>query len=68
MEQQQKPETYIHRIRANKQPTAVRERIERTLGIRTDAQCDPFGCWWITFSGPREIDLDFLRPDILPPR
>ena len=46
--------------------TAVRERIERTLAVTTTAR--PEGDWWaIYFEAPANADLDFLRPDVLPP-
>lgn len=46
--------------------TAVRERIERKLGVVTLAR--PEGhVWAIYFDGPTDVDLDFLRPDVLSP-
>jgi hypothetical protein len=47
--------------------TSVRERIERRLGVATEAK--PEGhVWAVYFDAPAGIDLDFLRPDVLPPR
>lgn len=46
--------------------TAGRERIERRLSVVTAAQ--PEGeVWAIYFDAPADVDLDFLRPDVLPP-
>jgi hypothetical protein len=47
--------------------TAVRERIERVLGVETFVKPDRQG-WAISFMAPADVDLDFLRPDVLPPR
>jgi hypothetical protein len=47
---------------------AVRERIERTLGVKTAAAPDLDDRWRIEFDALDDIDLDFLRPDVLPPR
>jgi hypothetical protein len=47
--------------------TAVRERIERKLDVVTSTR--PEGhIWAIYFDAPEDINLDFLRPDVLPPR
>lgn len=47
--------------------TAVRERVERHLGVETLAR--PEGeVWAIYFDAPKDVDLDFLRPDVLPPK
>lgn len=58
----------IHLIMVRKEVTAVRERIERKLGVTTDVQFDGVYGAAITFLAPRSIDLDFLRPDVLPPQ
>lgn len=55
-----------HRIAVRRDVTAVRERIERVLGVTTTAR--PEGEWWgIYFEAPSDVCLDFLRPDVLPP-
>lgn len=62
-------ETCMHQILC-RNVTAVRERIERRLGVETDAW--PLGHgddrWAVTFGAPKDVDLDFLRPDVLPPK
>lgn len=56
-----------HRLQVRSGVTAVRERIERVLGITTTAQ--PEGDMWaIYFAAPADADFDFLRPDVLPPK
>jgi hypothetical protein len=45
--------------------TAVRERLERKLDVETTARFEGY-VWAIYFEAPRDVDLDFLRPDILP--
>lgn len=46
--------------------TAVRERIERRLGVDTTATpCADR--WAVYFDAEKDVDLDFLRPDVLPP-
>lgn len=46
--------------------TTVRERIERRLGVETTAR--PEGdVWAVYFVAPRGVNVDFLRPDVLPP-
>jgi hypothetical protein len=60
-----------HRIRVpGSAVTAVRERIERRLGVETTIrpEADNFGAWAVYFDAPADVDLDFLRPDVLPPR
>ncbi len=56
-----------HRIQVSgRAVTAVRERIERRLGVTTMAR--PEGhVWAIYFDAPANTDFDFLRPDVLPP-
>lgn len=55
-----------HRIQVRSQVTAVRERIERKLGVETTAR--PEGdVWGIYFDAPVNADFDFLRPDVLSP-
>ena len=58
----------IHRI-VCKEVTAVRERIERKLDVETKAM--PVGSWsdkWaVTFYAPCDVNLDFLKPDVLEP-
>jgi hypothetical protein len=51
--------------------TAIRERIERKLGVESFIEPVPAeygGGWMIDFYAPSAIDLDFLRPDVLPPK
>lgn len=60
----------MHRILVKDNVTAVRERIERVLGVTTQAQPVPaeYGVGWaVDWTGPRDMDVDFLRPDVLPP-
>jgi len=59
--------------------TAVRERIERRLGVETEVRVElsvpgkielfvPSENWWgVYFDAPADVNLDFLRPDVLPP-
>lgn len=47
--------------------TAVRERVERQLGVDTWARPE-MGKWAIYFEAPADEPLDFLRPEVLPPR
>lgn len=63
--------TALHQIMVRGNVTAVRERIERVLGTTTKVEPIPshYGAGWtITFTADRNVDLDFLRPDVLPPR
>lgn len=55
-----------HRVRTE-HVTAVRERIERVLGVTTTAEVWN-GQWFVLFAAPEDVDLDFLRPDVLPPK
>ena len=45
---------------------AVRERVKRRLGVVTSTRVEG-DRWAIYFEAPANVDLDFLRPDILPP-
>lgn len=57
----------LHRIQVKASITAVRERIERVLGVETTAR--PEGdVWGVYFEADESVNLDFLRPDVLPPR
>lgn len=59
----------LHRVQVNNGlvVTAVRERIERVLSVKTNAV--PEGhVWAIYFHAPKDVNLDFLKPDILPPK
>lgn len=48
--------------------TAVRERVERVLGVTTTAGPTVYDRrWWVRFEAPADVNLDFLRPDVLPP-
>ncbi len=62
----------FHRIMIRRgDVTAVRERIERVLGVTTTVHPIPAehgGGWDIDFAAPADVDLDFLRPDVLPPK
>jgi hypothetical protein len=61
------PDAVPHRIQVRGEVTSVRERIERVLGVRTLAR--PEGEFWaVYFKAPPNVDLDFLRPDVLPPK
>jgi hypothetical protein len=50
--------------------TAVRTRIEFHLGCSTKAEPQPWPSdkWAVYFDAPEDVDLDFLQPDVLPPR
>jgi len=63
-----KTETAWHAIRVpgNVVP-AVRTRLEFHLGVETSARPDG-DKWMINFEAPPDVDLDFLRPDVLPPK
>lgn len=63
--------SFIHYV-LTKNPDDVRARIERNLGVKTDVRPsalypdEPFHM--VTFETTNGIvDLDFLRPDVLPP-
>ena len=57
----------LHRIQVpSPAVSAVRERIERVLGVRTEARPEDY-VWAIYFKAPADVNLDFLRPDTLPP-
>jgi len=59
-------EGYLHQILVQGNPTAARALIEARLGVETETR--PLGdSWGIYFHGPRHLNLDFLRPDVLPP-
>lgn len=53
-----------HRIRVNDSP-GVRALIEVRLKVETTAEPTGFGSWYIYFNAPEDVDLDFLRPDVL---
>ena len=55
----------IH-VQHGRNVTAIRERIERVLGVTTTAKPEG-GPWGIYFQAPADVNLDFLRPDVLPP-
>ena len=61
----------VHYVLA-KDVDAVRARIEYHLGVETQVLPGPFRNdprKMITFSTPSmQVDLDFLRPDVLPPK
>lgn len=62
-------ETVKHRIHARTASgaTIIRQRIEFHLGVQTTAQ--PEGpTWAVYFDAPADVDLEFLRPDVLPPK
>jgi hypothetical protein len=50
--------------------TAVRTRIEFHLGCSTEAEPEPWPSnqWAVFFDAPEDVNLDFLRPDVLPPK
>ncbi len=57
----------IHRILTRAPAEAVR-RLEENGIKATAGPVDPvYHVAPVDFNGPRELDLDFLRPDILPP-
>lgn len=58
----------VHRIRVSREICpGVRALIEGRLGIETWGEPDLFGKMSIYFHAPADVDLDFLRPDVLPP-
>lgn len=59
----------MHRILC-REVTAVRERIERRLDVETHVRALGGGDdrWAVDFLAPKDTDLDFLRPDVLPPK
>jgi hypothetical protein len=61
-------ELAVHRLQVSGNAvTVVRERVERKLGVETTAR--PEGdVWAIYFNAPKGVDVDFLRPDVLPPK
>ncbi len=58
----------LHRIQVK--PTLkiieIKDRIERHLGVETYA-VEERHVWAIYFDAPADVNLDFLRPDVLPP-
>ena len=58
----------LHQILVRREVTAARERIERVLDVETTAEPWGEGFWAIRFLAPQDVDLDFLRPDVLPPK
>lgn len=48
--------------------TAVRTRIEFKLGVETTAEPLRAGMWVVRFRADKYVNLDFLRPDVLPPK
>ena len=54
------------RVVAGRNPTAVRALIELRLGVTTTTRPEG-GVWAVYFDAPANVDLDFLRPDVLPP-
>lgn len=63
-------ETFFHRIMVRtSEGVGEAERCLREHGIEPfRGGFDVVGGTAIDFSGPRDLNLDFLRPDILPPR
>jgi hypothetical protein len=65
--------TVTHRIVCSaSNVTAVRARVEHKLGVETEAVTDgrawpEWPDWVVYFDADPLIDLDFLRPDVLPP-
>jgi hypothetical protein len=61
-------EAVRHEILVRGNPAGARALIEVRLGI--DTWTEPTGDgerWTIYFNAPGDIDLDFLRPDVLEP-
>lgn len=61
----------LHQILVPRDTSGVRALVEARLGVET--WVEPFatqnwGGWAIRFYAPDEVDLDFLRPDVLPPK
>ena len=58
-----------HRIQVNKGDFVddVRDRIETHLNVSTRMRPEGDG-WAIYFYAPVDVNLDFLRPDVIPPR
>ena len=62
-------ETYIHRITIEHDrwlPMALHRMAQHDISPTLKSEVD--GTWTLTFTGPRKVNLDFLRPDILPAR
>jgi hypothetical protein len=60
---------YMHRILVKSDiVTGVRALVEVRLNVKTS--CGPFldKNWYIDFVAPKDVDLDFLCPDVLPPK
>lgn len=58
-----------HRIMVKRDVSGVRALIELRLGVKTSiGDRDAHAGTAIDFLAPRDIDLDFLRPDVLPPK
>lgn len=56
-----------HRIQVFRGVTGARALIEVRLGVKTE--CRREGDFWVIyFDAPAKTDLEFLRPDVLPPR
>jgi hypothetical protein len=60
----------IHRVRVgrtNAEAQLAVMRIEYHLNVKCKlVDYSPNG-WYADFEAPKDVDLDFLRPDVLPP-
>lgn len=63
---------YVHSVRVRGNPTGARALIEARLGVETVTEPSGDGETWLIFFNPptpgEKVDLDFLRPDVLPPK
>ena len=59
----------VHRIQLNNGAfvPGTQALIELRLGVKTEVRLDPHG-WGVYFEAPADVDLDFLRPCVLPPK
>lgn len=58
----------MHRIMVKRDAHGVAARIERRLGLEVEVWNEGDWGWSLTFLASPDVDLDFLRPDVLPPR
>lgn len=56
-----------HCIRVSGNTGMIRQRIEYNLDVNTSLQVLGDGWSHIYFEAEEDVDLDFLRPDVLPP-
>jgi hypothetical protein len=57
----------VHRVVVS-DPPGVQALVELRLGVRTWVTRAPNGRWAVMWRGLEDVDLDFLRPYVLPPK